>query len=119
MTSLTYKRASPTYFPGIIKTSGMIELALISLQLLFLVLRYQRRNAVSILLCIYTVSVLPMAVVGDRSAFLKVEESKDDNLFSGETVAKFGDEDPSTVRLLGSFARAGSVKSVEGLLHKV
>ena len=95
----------------------MSDLAWVYFQIFFIFWRYQRRNAFSFALCLCAFSLLPGAVLGDRTAFVDVSGAEKT---AGKERKENGLGQPSlSVKIKGSFASAGAVSNQKGQVHSV
>ena len=89
----------------------MSQLGWVVFQFFLIFLRYRGRNCLSLLSCVLLIVFLPIAVVGDRSAFVDVYKNV-------KNVGKNTDVEDQ-MKLLGTFASAGATKTAQGQLHSV
>ena len=92
--------------------TNMTDLGLLSLQLLLISFKCQRKRVLPGLLCLYVVSYLPSALAEARLAHIDVHGVRDS---MASENAYF---DP-LLSVKGSYANAGDVKNAEGDLHMV
>ena len=90
----------------------MVDVCLLTFELCFFLFISKRKNWITCILFIYSISFLPQTVMGDRTAFIDMQKIQK----NGHKV-KLSDD--VFLQTTGVFAKTGSVKRAEGTVHQV